>query len=225
MRRAAASRSGARTCRSTPPASTTTSCPRCSRCSPMRMPSTAHRRLLVWFYTPMALPLADRAAAARRRLRLHGRAVRVQATRRASCASARTRCSRRADLVFTGGRSLYERQAQPRTRTCICFPSSVDAQHFAQARDAQDHRRCRRHIAAAAPGLLRRDRRAHRPRADRRHRRRRPDWQIVMVGPVVKIDPAALPQRPNIHWLGQQALRRAAAPSSQAGTCACCRSR
>jgi len=31
-----------------------------------------------------------------------------------------------------------------------------------------------------------------------------PGWQIVMVGPVVKIDPARLPQRPNIHWLGQQ---------------------
>ncbi|MSE06794.1 glycosyltransferase, partial [Lactobacillus salivarius] len=31
-----------------------------------------------------------------------------------------------------------------------------------------------------------------------------PEWQIVMVGPVVKIDPASLPQRDNIHWLGQQ---------------------
>ena len=32
----------------------------------------------------------------------------------------------------------------------------------------------------------------------------RPDWQFVMVGPVVKIDPAALPRRPNVHYLGQQ---------------------
>src|SRR3954453_13309049 len=30
----------------------------------------------------------------------------------------------------------------------------------------------------------------------------RPDWHLVLVGPVVKIDPAALPQRPNIHYLG-----------------------
>jgi UDP-galactopyranose mutase len=30
----------------------------------------------------------------------------------------------------------------------------------------------------------------------------RPDWQIVMVGPVVKIDEADLPRRPNIHYLG-----------------------
>jgi glycosyltransferase involved in cell wall biosynthesis len=30
------------------------------------------------------------------------------------------------------------------------------------------------------------------------------EWQIVMVGPVVKIDPTALPQRQNIHYLGQR---------------------
>ena len=30
----------------------------------------------------------------------------------------------------------------------------------------------------------------------------RPDWHLVMIGPVVKIDPATLPQRANIHWLG-----------------------
>jgi glycosyltransferase involved in cell wall biosynthesis len=30
----------------------------------------------------------------------------------------------------------------------------------------------------------------------------RPDWNLIMIGPVVKIDPASLPQRPNIHWLG-----------------------
>ena len=30
----------------------------------------------------------------------------------------------------------------------------------------------------------------------------RPEWQLVMVGPVVKIDPAVLPKRANIHWLG-----------------------
>ena len=32
----------------------------------------------------------------------------------------------------------------------------------------------------------------------------RPDWQIVMIGPVVKIDPATLPRRSNIHYLGQK---------------------
>jgi glycosyltransferase involved in cell wall biosynthesis len=31
-----------------------------------------------------------------------------------------------------------------------------------------------------------------------------PEWQLVMVGPVVKIDPASLPRRPNVHYMGQQ---------------------
>ncbi|CAM3388096.1 glycosyltransferase [Pontibacter korlensis] len=30
----------------------------------------------------------------------------------------------------------------------------------------------------------------------------RPNWHLVMIGPVVKIDPSILPQRPNIHYLG-----------------------
>ena len=30
----------------------------------------------------------------------------------------------------------------------------------------------------------------------------RPQWQFVMLGPITKIDPALLPQRLNIHYLG-----------------------
>jgi UDP-galactopyranose mutase len=33
---------------------------------------------------------------------------------------------------------------------------------------------------------------------------RRPEWQIVLIGPVVKIDEASLPQAPNLHYLGQK---------------------
>jgi hypothetical protein len=35
----------------------------------------------------------------------------------------------------------------------------------------------------------------------------RPHWQLIMVRPVVKIDPAALPKRPNIHYLGGKDYR------------------
>jgi glycosyltransferase involved in cell wall biosynthesis len=31
-----------------------------------------------------------------------------------------------------------------------------------------------------------------------------PAWRLVLVGPVVKIDPAALPRRANIHYTGQR---------------------
>lgn len=31
-----------------------------------------------------------------------------------------------------------------------------------------------------------------------------PDWQLVMVGPCTDIEPATLPQHPNLHWLDEQ---------------------
>jgi glycosyltransferase involved in cell wall biosynthesis len=30
----------------------------------------------------------------------------------------------------------------------------------------------------------------------------KPDWQFILIGPVVKIDPSTLPMAPNIHYLG-----------------------
>jgi len=35
-----------------------------------------------------------------------------------------------------------------------------------------------------------------------------PAWSVVLAGPVVGIDPAALPRRPNLHWLGPQPADR-----------------
>ncbi|MBV9939975.1 MAG: glycosyltransferase, partial [Acidobacteriaceae bacterium] len=34
--------------------------------------------------------------------------------------------------------------------------------------------------------------------------KKRPDWQFVLLGPVVKINPATLPSAPNIHLLGMK---------------------
>jgi glycosyltransferase involved in cell wall biosynthesis len=31
-----------------------------------------------------------------------------------------------------------------------------------------------------------------------------PKWSVVMIGPVLKVDEATLPKRPNLHWLGQR---------------------
>jgi glycosyltransferase involved in cell wall biosynthesis len=36
----------------------------------------------------------------------------------------------------------------------------------------------------------------------------RPDWHLALIGPIVKIDPEALPQAPNIHYLGQKAYEQ-----------------
>jgi UDP-galactopyranose mutase len=100
-----------------------------------------------------------------------------------------------ADLVFTGGYSLYEakRDRHPAVRP---FPSSVDVEHFARARAAL------RHEGAPRLGFYgvideRMDLDLVAALADAR-----PDWQIDMVGPVVKIDPASLPQRANLYYPG-----------------------
>src|SRR5690606_28367801 len=47
----------------------------------------------------------------------------------------------------------------------------------------------------------------------------RPDLHIVMAGPVAKIDPAQLPNRPNIHWLGMQPYGRLAHLIAQWDVC------
>jgi UDP-galactopyranose mutase len=105
------------------------------------------------------------------------------------------------DVVFTGGYSLYEAK-KGRHPNIHPFPSSVDRNHFAQAR-AMD----------AAPddqARLKRPRFGFYGVVDERMdldllgavADAHPEWSIVIVGPVVKIDPADLPQRANIHYLG-----------------------
>ena len=104
-----------------------------------------------------------------------------------------------ADLVFTGGHSLYEakRTLHADVRP---FPSSVDVAHFARARTVEPGAR-RGNPRLGFYGVI--DERmdlslvAHLAAA-------RPDWTIELVGPVVKIDPASLPQASNIHYLGQR---------------------
>ena len=107
----------------------------------------------------------------------------------------------RCDLVFTGGMSLYEAKRH-RHRSVHGFPSSIDFQHFSQARSLQadpvDQEKIP-HMRLGFFGVIdeRMDIDLLASVADLR-----PDWHFVMIGPVVKIDPASLPQRPNIHWLG-----------------------
>jgi glycosyltransferase involved in cell wall biosynthesis len=162
----------------------------------------------VWFYTPMALPLmADLEPSVvvydcMDELSAFRGAPRQMLQREASL-------MRRADLVLTGGPSLYEakRALNPNV---LCLPSAVDATHFSPEHAASKVELVKRaaELQADIPhpllgyyGVI--DERldldlvAEVADAD-------PSWQVVMVGPVVKLDPAELPQRPNIHWLGQQ---------------------
>ncbi len=108
---------------------------------------------------------------------------------------------RRVDLVFTGGQSLYEAKRNQH-RAVYAFPSSIDAAHFGKARkqavDPEDQANIP-HPRLGFFGVI--DERFDRELLDQ-IASKRPDWQFVMIGPVVKIDPETLPKHANIHYLG-----------------------
>lgn len=112
----------------------------------------------------------------------------------------------RADVVFTGGYSLYE--AKRRLHPSVhAFPSSIDVAHFERARRPQLEPDDQRSLARPRVGYFgvideRIDLDLLAAIADAR-----PEWEIVMVGPVVKIDAARLPRRANIHYLGGKPYR------------------
>jgi glycosyltransferase involved in cell wall biosynthesis len=155
---------------------------------------------VLWYYTPMALPWTAH---------LQPLAIVYDCMDELSAFKGAPSMLRereadlltRASVVFTGGHSLYEAKRHQH-RNIHPFPSSVDVAHFAQARG----------IAADPPDQAS----IPRPRLgffgviDERMdlalvsglAAARPDWHIVMLGPVVKIDGATLPRAPNIHYLG-----------------------
>ena len=107
----------------------------------------------------------------------------------------------KADVVFTGGHSLYaaKKHQHPNIHS---FPSSIDKKHFMQARNVKNDPADQASIPYPRFGFYgvideRFDIELIRGVAEKR-----PDWQIVLVGPVVKIDPGTLPKNQNIHYLG-----------------------
>ena len=109
-----------------------------------------------------------------------------------------------ADVVFTGGHSLYEAK-RDRHANIHPFPSSVDRAHFGRARaiigepaDQAAIPRPRFGFFGVVDERMDLDLLAAVADAD-------PDWNVVVVGPVVKIDPADLPRRANLHYLGGRA--------------------
>jgi len=156
--------------------------------------------LLLWYYTPMALSFTRH---------LRPRAVVYDCMDELSAfagapASMREReqeLLKRADVVFTGGQTLFEskRHCHPNV---FSFPSSVDVDHFARARVSQPDPDDQAHIPHPRLGFFgvvdeRMDLELLRQVAAAR-----PDWHLVIVGPVVKIDPSCLPAAANLHYLG-----------------------
>jgi UDP-galactopyranose mutase len=162
--------------------------------------ASVHGPLIAWYYTPMMLPFSRHLDAdvvvfdAMDELsKFRFAPAQLLDLERELMASA--------DIVFTGGSSLYEAK-KDRHPSVHCFPSSVDRTHFAKARaklfdpaDQEDLPRPR----LGFYGVI--DERFGAELLDQ-VAAMRPNWSFVMVGPVVKIAPEDLPKRPNIHYLG-----------------------
>ena len=107
----------------------------------------------------------------------------------------------RADLVFTGGSSLYEAK-KDRHASVHCFPSSVDRAHFCKSRARQFDPADQEDLPKPRLGFYGVIDERFDTELLARSAEMRPDWSFVMVGPVVKISDEDLPKRPNIHYLG-----------------------
>ncbi|MBF0676790.1 glycosyltransferase family 1 protein [Pseudomonas sp.] len=158
------------------------------------------RDLLLWYYTPMSLAFSAHLPA---RLVVYDCMDELSAFRGAPpelliCERA---LLKRADVVFTGGYSIWEAKRRLHDNAHP-MPSSVDIAHFAAAR--QPLQQPADQVQLPSPrlgffGVI--DERFDLDLIDQ-VAVMRPHWQIVLIGPVVKIDPAGLPRRDNLHYLG-----------------------
>jgi glycosyltransferase involved in cell wall biosynthesis len=162
----------------------------------------------VWLCTPMALPLvADLEPRAVLYDCMDDLAGRPGAPRQWQ--QRESALMKLADIVVAAGPALYQAH-RARHANVHCIPNAVDAEHFAPAALAgstiESISARSLHAAIPAPrlgwfGAI--DHRVDLELVDA-VARLRPDWHLVMAGPLDGVDAAALPRRPNIHWLGPQ---------------------
>lgn len=155
---------------------------------------------VLWFYTPMAFGFANH---------LKPQAIVYDCMDELSAfkfappelLENEEKLYQKADLVFTGGQSLYEAKKN-RHKRVYAFPSSIDAAHFQQARNTTEEPEDQKLIAHPKLGYVG----VIDERIDigllEKMAELRPDWQFVMIGPVVKIREEDLPRAANIHYLG-----------------------
>lgn len=160
------------------------------------------KNYLFWYYTPLALDVSD---IFRPRLIVYDCMDELSAFKFApiELKQKERELFAKADIVFTGGVSIFE--AKKKVHEAVyCFPSSIDKAHFYQAR---------KYSKEPADQLL-----IPHPRigfygvVDERFdiellknvAQMRPQWHFIIIGPIVKIDSTSLPQEDNIHYLGSK---------------------
>lgn len=156
--------------------------------------------VIFWYYTPMALEFTDQYNPA---LILYDCMDELSHFKFAppELTQLEDRLLQKADVVFTGGHTLYEYK-KSRHQNIFPFPSSIDKSHFEQARNVNSEPEDQRNIKGPKLGFYgvideRFDIELIRQMAELK-----PEWQFLLLGPIVKIDPETLPRLANIHYLG-----------------------
>lgn len=153
-----------------------------------------------WYYTPMALTFTDHLNP---KMVVYDCMDELSAFKFAPAAlkDNEKRLLEKADIVFTGGYSIYEAKKHQH-HNIYPFPSSIDKEHFGTARTLKSSPQDQSHIQGPRFGFF--------GVLDERFdielienvAKARPEWQFILIGPIVKIDPATLPRFDNIHYLG-----------------------
>ena len=158
------------------------------------------RDYMLWYYTPMALGFTSHL---KPRAIVYDCMDELSAFAHAPAALKKREAEllRRAAVVFTGGQSLFDAKRHLH-ENIHAFPSSVDVAHFGRARQIDTDHPEQAHVRRPRLGFF--------GVIDERMdidlvagvAAARPEWAIVLLGPVVKVDPAILPRAANIHYLG-----------------------
>ena len=160
--------------------------------------------LIRWYYTPLMLGFSNHLPAARVVYDCMDELANFKFAHPDLWREERALLAQ-ADVVFTGGYSLFEAKKELHSNV-LPFPSSVDQRHFSQARRPCDdpHTDGLSHPRIGFYGVI-----------DERIdfqllaaiAQARPHWTLIMVGPVVKVSPDDLPRADNLHYLGQRSYQ------------------
>lgn len=155
---------------------------------------------LLWYYTPLALLVSDHL---KPKMIVYDCMDELSAFKFANplLKILEEQLFAKADIVFTGGHTLYQAKKNQH-HNIYPFPSSIDKAHFGSARNKMDDPADQAGIPHPRLGFYG----VIDERFDidliREAAAQKPDWHFVLIGPVVKIDPASLPRFSNIHYLG-----------------------
>lgn len=157
---------------------------------------------IFWYYTPMALEFSDHFRAS---LTVFDCMDELSAFDFAPKELLELEKSllKIADIVFTGGYSLHEAKKDQHENIHV-FPSSIDKAHFHLARNKQKEPEDQAAIKGIKLGFIGVIDERFDAQLIRELAHKRPEWQIVLLGPVVKVSMDNLPKGANIHYLGQK---------------------